>query len=446
LSLSLEGGSFGTARGAASLVAGGETARLRATVSAVRTDGISRAASGVEADGYRSIAASFYGALEPGEVWRGSVSARFSDSLAEIDGFPPPFFALADTEETEATREFSAAARAEHDTGAFRGGFTLAFSRIDRLNEDAGAVLFDALGERWTLDYLGSVDIDERVALSAGAEIERTSMDASGIDSSADSAAVFALLEARPTPNVSLSAGLRRDEFSDFAGATTARLAGAWTTPTGGVLRASWGEGFRAPSLFELNFNLFGLPPNPDLSPERANGFDVGYEQPLFDDRLRLRATYFNLRIRDQIDFDFGTGGFVNIDRVRSRGVEAEGEFSPASFVELSLAYTFTDAIDKATQLPLLRIPKHKGTLVATVRPTGKLALSATVYGNGKERDTGGAVNEAFVRLDLRAAFDISESLQLFGRVENATDTDYQDVAGFAESGAAFYAGVRAHL
>ncbi|HBS31556.1 MAG TPA: hypothetical protein DEA40_07405 [Parvularcula sp.] len=71
--------------------------------------------------------------------------------------------------------------------------------------------------------------------------------------------------------------------------------------------------------------------------------------------------------------------------------------------------------------------------------------MSASVIVNGREADFPSA-NDAFVRLDLRAAWALSERFELYGRVENATDTDYQDVSGFGEPGAAALAGLRVRL
>ena len=56
------------------------------------------------------------------------------------------------------------------------------------------------------------------------------------------------------------------------------------------------------------------------------------------------------------------------------------------------------------------------------------------------------APNEAFVRLDLRASWALREALELYARIENATDTDYQDVSGYGEPGASAFAGVRVRL
>jgi vitamin B12 transporter len=48
--------------------------------------------------------------------------------------------------------------------------------------------------------------------------------------------------------------------------------------------------------------------------------------------------------------------------------------------------------------------------------------------------------------LDLRAAQAIGEYLEVFGRVENVLDEDYQTVAGYGTAGRGVFAGVRARM
>lgn len=446
-SVYLEGGSHGTLRGGGTATIGDDDAYGRLTVSGVRTDGISRAASGTEADGYRSIAGSFTGGLVLNENWRTELIARFSDSRAEIDGFPPPSFTLADADETEDTQDFAAAGRLLHDHKGFNGALTVSYNAIDRVNRDGGVETFGGEGDRLSADYLGAVALSERARIIAGAEAERTSVTVSGVDEDASAGAVFAMMEVKPLDGLTLSAGARRDEFSNFDGATTARVAAAWAAPGGFVLRGSWGQGFRAPTLFELNFDQFGTIPNPDLRPERANGFDIGVERRFSGEGVdaTLRATYFRTRVEDQIDFDFGGSGYFNIDETRSRGVEMEGDAEIGDHLAVYVSYSYVDAIDRMTGLQLLRQPKHSGSAIITVTPVDKLSISTSLIFNGDENDAP-APNESFFRADLRAAYAVSDRLELYGRVENLTDTEYQDVSGFAEPGLSAFGGVRVRL
>ncbi|WDI32425.1 TonB-dependent receptor [Hyphococcus flavus] len=444
----LEGGSRGTLRGGGTATLGNDDTYGRVTISGVRTDGISRAASGTEADGFRSVSGSFSGGVALNRNWQAEIIGRFSDSHAEIDGFPPPtFFSLGDTDETEDTQDYAIAGRALHDHSSFNGALTVSYNAIDRVNRDGGIETFGGEGDRLSADYLGAVELSDNARVIAGAEVERTSVIVSGVDEEASAGAVFAMAELKPIDTFTVSAGARRDEFSNFDGATTARVAAAWAAPGEFVLRGSWGQGFRAPTLFELNFDQFGTIPNPNLQPERANGFDFGVEKNFRNSSLNgfFRATFFQTRVEDQIDFDFARSGYFNINETRSRGVELEGQVDIGEGFSAFVSYSYVDAVDVSTGLQLLRQPKHSGTAVFTASPIENFTVSTSLIFNGAENDTP-APNDSFFRADLRAAYTVSDSLELYGRIENITDTNYQDVSGYAEPGLSVFGGLRVRL
>jgi vitamin B12 transporter len=437
----LEGGALETVRGAAEVGAGGAEGFARLSVSGWTSEGVSRAAGGVEKDGFIGGSAALRAGRSLGPRWSAELVGRANLAEAEIDGFPPPLFTLADTDEIQRSGEFFLAARAER-VGKTRATFTLSYAGVQRRNLDAGAEIFSAKGGRLAAEAIADLPLAKQISLVAGVRGERSAADVLGVDDAATTGAVFALLEWAPVEALHLSAGARRDAFSDFDAATTARASGA--LKAGPLLwRASWGEGFRAPSLFERHYDGFGVVPNPDLRPEKARGFDAGAEwRP---GRLSLRATYFQLAVRDQIDFDLARNGYVNIDRTRSRGVEAEADIAVHERAALALAYTFTDATDVSAGARLLRVPKHLLSATVTVAPAQGLRLSAAAIVNGREADVP-APNPGFVRLDLRAAHDLADCTEIFARFENALDADYQDVSGYGEPGASFYAGVSVRL
>jgi vitamin B12 transporter len=446
LAVFAEGGSRGSARGAATAGGAWGGAFARATVSGARSDGISRAAAGAERDAYRTLSASLAAGADLGSRSTVSFFGRASRSRAEIDGFPPPLFTLGDTQEIEDTTDYAFAGRLSHggfesaEPGGFAGALALHLSGVDRATKDAGVETFAAKGGRFGADYVAAFKVTPAVSIEAGGEYERTSADVSGVNETASAGAVFALAEATIAERITISAGGRRDEFSNFTGATTARVAAVYAFGQTTRLRASWGEGFRAPTLFELNFDQFGIVPNPDLRPERATGIDAGVDQRI--GAVEFSATWFRQRVADQIDFDFARNGYFNIDRVESDGVEVEASAAIGAHLSARIAYTHIDARDAATGAAILRTPEHSGSASLVFSPTDRLSLSATAILNGKEADfpTG---NDAFARFDMRASYRLADGVEIFGRVENLSDANYEDVSGYGEPGASAFAGVR---
>jgi vitamin B12 transporter len=58
--------------------------------------------------------------------------------------------------------------------------------------------------------------------------------------------------------------------------------------------------------------------------------------------------------------------------------------------------------------------------------------------------DAGNRVRlDGFALVDLRASLPLTESLEVFGRIENVFDAEYQTVAGYGNAGRGAFIGVR---
>ncbi len=102
-----------------------------------------------------------------------------------------------------------------------------------------------------------------------------------------------------PIDALSLTAGVRYDDHDTFGGHTTTRATAAWSVTPTTILRASYGEGFKAPTLYQL-YSQYG---NLNLDAEEAESWDAGIEQHFFDKRLVVSATYFDRDTTNMIDF-----------------------------------------------------------------------------------------------------------------------------------------------
>src|SRR6185503_6097282 len=109
----------------------------------------------------------------------------------------------------------------------------------------------------------------------------------------------YGQLTLSPIDAVTLTAGLRYDDHETFGNENTGRASVAWSATPTTIVRASYGKGFKAPTLFQL-FSEFG---NEALSPERADAWDASIEQHLLNESLVLSATYFDRDTSDMIDF-----------------------------------------------------------------------------------------------------------------------------------------------
>ena len=240
---------------------------------------------------------------------------------------------------------------------------------------------------------------------------------------------------------------------------------------SGTKLRAHIGNGYRVPSLYERFgsfFSSFGTPSfiaigDPFLKPEKTIAFDLGVEQDVAEDRVRLSATYFYTKLTDMIGYgnvvpSIGStarpfGGYENQEGGIARGGEFSVKAKATRSTDIFASYTFTNSDQRTPQvsgnpsLTTLGVPDHQFTLVATQRfkrfwvNFDFLATStylAPIFSNISfqtyvYRFAGNR------RGDLTAGYTFglkSEkvSLRLFGTIENLFDQEYYE-NGFRTAG-----------
>lgn len=438
----VEGGSFGTVRGSASVRGGVEKLRAVATLSGARTSGISsadKANGNPERDGSRYINFSSKLRFEPVEGVSFDGILRYRDIKSEFDDVDF-FLGPIDADNVTFSEELVGAGALTLETGILSNRLSFAYNQIDR--RDEATFPFDGQGERLTYEYQGTLKAVDYATLVFGAERESdTSLVREGFGASDEIhiTSGFALAQVEPTYWLSLSFGLRHDANSRFGNETTANGGGVVRLPFDIRLRGSYQEGFRAPTTSELSFN-------PNLRSELSSGWDIGLEHNFWEERAQISVTYFHQSVIDLIAFDLATFNFVNLEAFESEGVEIASVVEVLESLSFKGAYTYTDAQNLTTDSRALRQPKNRASITVNYQPIDALTLSSGIYFNGRELDVGDAVLKRYTTLSLRASYRIEEHLEVFGRVENATDTDYQDIDGFGTPGASAYAGVRARF
>lgn len=241
-----------------------------------------------------------------------------------------------------------------------------------------------------------------------------------------------------------LDAGLRRDQNDVYGGQTSARAGGVWRLAAHTLLRASFGQAFRAPTLGDLYFPFSG---NPDLHPETSTSYEAGIEQGVGP--WRFVATGFDNHQRNLIVFDNFTFQEINVGRSRSRGVEGEVAYRHG-IVTADLNGTRLDAVDEDTGMELLRRPRWSANLVLSVRPGAWLFnLAGRYVGERADLDpvTGApAENPGYVRIDLAARWQALHWLAPYARLENVANRIYSEVLGYPALGRTFIGGVALEL
>jgi vitamin B12 transporter len=315
-----------------------------------------------------------------------------------------------------------------------------------------------ATGERTKIDWQGALKFTPAHTLVLGAEHARDEIsEPLSADNRIDSG--YAELQSQLIGNLYSAINARYDNNDRFGGKFTYRVAPAYVIAGSGTkLKASVGSGFKAPTLSELfqSYPAFFFIANPDLRPETSTGYDVGVEQALVGETLRVGATYYYNRVRNLIvaapAADSINLTYANIGRAHTDGVESFVACNPIKALTLRADYTYTQATDDGLDQELLRRPKHKATLNAAWQATSALSVNATVLTVSSWID--GSRDFSIPRLsapgytivNLAASFVIDEHFTLFGRVDNLFDRHFQNPVGFLQPTLGAFAGIRAQL
>jgi len=442
LSGGAEAGSFSTLRAYASLGAREVDRAISAYVSGFRTNGVSQADGGREADGQATWTAGVAGRVRVTPAVELDGRARYTDSDVETDGSPPPLFLLADTNDRAASRTWSGYGRARIE-GPWGVTHTLSVSLYDTARESFGSFPGVFTGDRqvyrWTTEHDRP---GERFGLVGGVEHERIRGDASFTDASLATTSVFAVGRFSPTQRVTATLGLRHDAPNGFDSKTTVRASLAADLGGGFRATASYGQGFKTPTISQFLCDFCLTPPAP-LSPETAQGWDVTLGWRSSDRRFEASVTGYRLCVEDQITY---VGGhYENVSSTSADGIEADLQAKLADGFSLKAGYAFTDAVDNSTGLPLLRAPRHTGSL-SLLWDAGRFDAALTVRAESDQRDMvgfGTGTRPGFATADLAAGYAVNDRVKLTARIENLTDAHYQEAAGYGQPGLSGYVGLR---
>ena len=436
------------------------------------TDGISafdQNLGGVERDGYRNFRANAKFDIDVADNVSVDLRGFYSNGKVGFDGFPPPNFTFADTNEYSRTRElvgYSALNVVLLD-GRFHNRIAAESTDTKRKNFDPDGFVFetfDANGRNTRFEYQGILDVSQALRATFGAETERSRFDTSSFggpvtrgDTRLSSG--YAELVAKPLTGLTTTVGVRHDHHDQFGGKTTTGASAAYTPNEGlTVFRASYSEGFKAPTLYQLQ-SEYG---NGLLRPENARGFDAGLTQRFFGERVEVSATAFRRNSHDLINFisciepltgictNRPNGTYDNVSRARSEGVELTAAWKPVDALAVQANYTHLNAEDRSPGSAtfgkrLVRRPGETASALADYRLPFGLETGVTYTHAGSSFDNASNTRriKSYDVVDLRLAYPVTPSVELQARVENLLDEQYETIYRYGMPGRATYVGVR---
>ena len=449
-----EGGSYNTFK--ESLSYGGSNERFNYYFSLIRldSDGISKAKDGSEDDAYRNTTFSNrlgYKILENVNL---DLVFRYTDVKADIDDGAyqddPNYIAW--------WKDLVGKASLSQSVNSFWDyKLSFSYSRTKRMyRDDPDSVdAFDNthnwyIGDDKKFEWQNNFILADWNTITAGFEYEEERGFSDGRNSwdrfdrkSVDNKGYYLQDQINLGDKFFTTLGIRIDDHELFGTETTYKISSAYIiSRTGTRVKANWGTGFKAPSLYQL-YSSYG---SPDLEPDKSNSYDFGFEQSLLNNKISFGLIYFHNNFKNMVDFDMATFKYKNIGRAKTKGIETELAFKPWKDLKIGINYTYLDTENKETGKELGRRPKHQVALDINYKflDKGNLNLSTTYVSSRWDDDANTKRLKQYAKIDLTVTYDLTKNFQIFARAENLFDKDYVQIRGYEMPKASFYAGVKA--
>ena len=270
-------------------------------------------------------------------------------------------------------------------------------------------------------------------------------------------------------PRLNLTFGARFNDHSRYGSRLVPRAGLLFRASPNFRLRASWGQGFRAPDLGQLYFrflspaSFYQVIGNPQLRPETSQTTQVGGDYGT--GRIRIGATFFRNDIENLIQADLigrpSTPGqltgmlrafgidpsfnpglhrlfflYRNIDNIYTSGVEGRLSVQVTRDLSLSSAYTYLDARDKATSAFLSERHRHNGNFrlwYATERLGGlRTNFRGTYFSSWPISGRSGTsfTGDAYQIWDWYLAKPVRSGVEMYIAVDNLFDSTDPNLAG----------------
>ncbi|CAI8227724.1 MAG: Vitamin B12 transporter BtuB [Alphaproteobacteria bacterium] len=468
----LESGSFGSE--SLSFSSRGESGKVGygLFVKQTDTDGISAASESngnTEDDGYESLSARGRAVINLSDQVSVDIALRSVSSEIETDASGPSdnnqnytdFDAVGGklglTYEAGNTIHSFAVGISEDETTAY----TLPFMSTSLSG-------LASKGERQVANYRGLFDLSEEVKVIIGIENETEEYTSEAGTSKAENTAVFSLLQYADANGLSISVAARQDDNEVFGRFDTSRISGRKLFGVLGV-RASYGTGFRAPSLTEMfglsDYCVNRLCGNDTLQPEESRSRDFALLiEPTANWNVEL--AHFKIRVNnfieygsvapdpsdDCLNYNFNglCGRYQPSDgEIDNSGYEFRTKLSVNEKTNVSVNFTKLDALRANGQRDIRR-PEETLNMSVSYQQSERLniGVAAQVIRDVIDDDFSDWPNTVVVNLEdyelvkLHALYSYSPSGNVFARIENVLDEDYETALGYGTPGRAFYVGV----
>ncbi|MCB1510155.1 MAG: TonB-dependent receptor [Hyphomicrobiaceae bacterium] len=247
------------------------------------------------------------------------------------------------------------------------------------------------------------------------------------------------------------AATVRHDDNTSYRDFTTWRTSISVPVPEVGIRpHASVGTSVALPGMFEQFGSILGtFTGNPNLVPEESFGWDAGVEFTLPGGKTKIDFTYFHANLKNEIR-GFGNTLSNLQGESQRQGIEIALKSQLTTWLYFGASYTFLDAEEPSGKQEIRR-PRHSGKASVTAKfheGRGTFHLAALYNGRMKDDNFGTfpatvvTLND-YVLVNAAVSYKVHSNVEVFARVQNLLNQNYQEISGYNTPGIAAYAGVR---
>ncbi|NOX98958.1 MAG: TonB-dependent receptor, partial [Verrucomicrobia bacterium] len=248
-----------------------------------------------------------------------------------------------------------------------------------------------------------------------------------------------------------LLASARWDEHDSFDSKGTYSIQLAHQVEaTNTQLFAKVATGYKAPSGQDFLFLDPSVDPN-SLSPEESLSFEFGIRQALPNQIGNVSLVYFNTELENLID-STGFPAFPTAVDTKMDGFEFGLDLTPVDGLTLYTNYTYLNAVITRGQYfdgfgggPGDRLPRRpRHTLNAgVIYRTLDWKIGAEVRGGYDRLDGPNVILGDYTVARVYGSYYLRDNVELFARMENVFDQNYQTTTGYQARGFGAFGGVR---
>ena len=331
-------------------------------------------------------------------------------------------------------------------------------------------------GDRYAYGYNGNYNFNLDNSITFGIEREDDQIGYNPTGNSLKNESIYITsnyfdYQKRLSENTYATFGSRFDNHSVVGKEESYRTSIAHKYDNNTKLRASYGTGFRYPSLYEMYYVYQADKETTldNLKAESSKSYDFGIEKQFPDLNINMDLSYFNIVYTDALEgWEGNTAGGtyttanVNAD-VKSQGIELDTNWKFSDLLRFDLNYTYTSTYDGAEQdnplasgtyhnEQLVRVPRNVINLLTNVKFSNykKLNLSLNTKYADMARDYGNAQSSyADVRLDdyivndLSLKYNILDTYKIYLNLNNIFDEGYETVYQYTQPGRSLYFGIK---